>query len=129
MENSQKQNIFTVWFFWHYYETPMFLFQVFKNYILFGLNYFSMPILLKSFFAPWRKYRWNYPQGINVLEFFNTLISNGFSRILGAGMRIILIFTGIVFQIFIVIAGITIFLLWLLLPFIAIAGFLFAFIY
>ena len=122
---TKKQNIFTLWFFWHFYETPKFLFGVWKNYILFALNYFSLPLLFKSLFAPWRKYKWNYPRGINVAEFFNTLISNVFSRFLGALMRIVLIIFGILFQIFVIFAGFIIFLLWLLLPFIVIAGFWF----
>ena len=80
----KKQNIFVVWALWHFYEMPKFLFGVWKNYILFALNYFSFSLLLKSFFSPWRKYRWNYPKGFDVGEFLSTFISNTFSRILGA---------------------------------------------
>lgn len=108
---------------------PKFLLLVWKNYILFALNYFSLPILLKSLFAPWRRYKWNYPKGFNVAEFFNTLISNVFSRILGALMRVVLIIVGLVFQIFVVLSGLIIFLLWILVPFIVIAGFLFVLFY
>lgn len=128
-QSSGRKNIFAVWFFWHFYETPKFLLGVWKNYILFALNYFSLPILLKSLFAPWRKYKWNYPKRFDVGEFFSTLISNGFSRILGALMRIVLIVVGILFQIFVVFAGLIIFLLWILIPFIVIVGFLFVFVY
>jgi hypothetical protein len=129
MENLKRQNIFIVWLYWHFFEMPKFLLGVWKNYILFALNYFSLPILLKSLFAPWRKYKWNYPKGLNIGEFFNTLISNAFSRLMGAFMRIILIAVGILFQIFVIFAGLIIFLLWILVPFIIIAGFLFIFIY
>ncbi|MGA2418044.1 MAG: hypothetical protein ABSF55_02305 [Candidatus Staskawiczbacteria bacterium] len=129
MVQNSEQNIFVEWFFWHFYETPTFLFGVWKNYIFFALNYFSLPVLLKSLFAPWRKYKWNYPKGINVVEFFNTFISNAFSRILGAVMRAVLIVAGILFQIFVILAGLIIFLAWLLIPFIVIAGFLFVFLY
>ncbi|MCX6718596.1 MAG: hypothetical protein NTY81_03305 [Candidatus Staskawiczbacteria bacterium] len=129
MQTSGRQNIISLWFFWHFYEMPKFLLAVWKNYIMFALDYFSLPLLLKSFFAPWRKYRWNYPKGFDVGEFFSTLISNIFSRIIGAIMRIVLIIAGILFQIFVVLAGLIIFLLWILIPFIIIAGFLFVFIY
>jgi hypothetical protein len=81
-------------------------------------------VLFRSLFAPWRKYRWNYPKGFNVGEFFSTLISNAFSRFLGALMRIVLIIAGILFQIFVIFAGLVIFLLWILIPFIIIAGFI-----
>ena len=126
MQTIQKQNIFVIWALWYFYEMPKFLLEVWKNYILFALNYFSLPILLKSFFSPWHKYRWQYPKGINVVEFFNTLISNTFSRILGAGMRTVLIIVGTLFQIFVIFAGLIIFLAWIFGPFIVIAGFLFA---
>jgi len=129
MDNSRRQNILSLWFNWHFYEMPRFLLGIWKNYILFALNYFSLPVLLKSFFAPWRKYKWNYPKSFNVAEFFSTLISNAFSRLLGALVRIVLIITGIIFQIFVIFAGLIIFLLWILIPFIIIAGFLFVFIY
>jgi hypothetical protein len=113
------------WFLWHFYEMPRFLILVWKNYILFALNYFSLPVLLKSLFSPWRKYKWIYPKGFNIAEFFNTLISNTFSRVLGFFMRIILIFVGILFQIFVVFGGTIIFLLWLLVPILIFAGFLY----
>jgi len=129
MQQNNKQNIFTVWLLWHFYEMPKFLLLVWKNYILFALNYFSLTALLKSLFSPWRKYSWMYPKGFNVVEFFNTLVSNTVSRFLGAIMRIVLIAFGIVFQIFVIFAGLIIFLLWILIPFIAIAGFLFVFLY
>lgn len=129
MENTNRQNIFSLWILWHFYEMPKFLLEVWKNYILFALNYFSLPLLLKSFFAPWHKYKWNYPKGFDVTEFFNTLISNAFSRVLGAMMRIVLIVVGIFFQIFVIFSGLIVFLLWISLPFLIFAGFLFVFIY
>lgn len=129
MDSVPKQNIISLWFFWHFYEVPKFLLQVWKNYILFALNYFSLPVLLKSFFSPWRRYRWNYPKGFDIGGFFSTLISNTFSRLLGALMRIGLIVAGVIFQIFVLIVGLIIFLLWIFTPLIIIVGFLFIFLY
>lgn len=129
MQENKSQNIFSLWLTWQFYEMPKFLLEVWKNYISFALNYFSLPILLKSFFAPWRRYKWNYPRGFDVGEFASTLISNFFSRIMGALVRIILIVVGIIFQIFVVLFGLLVFILWILVPFIIIIGFIFAFIY
>jgi hypothetical protein len=126
---AQKENIFVLWLYWHFYEMSKFLLGVWKNYILFALNYFSLSLLLKSLFAPWRKYRWNYPKGFDIGEFFTTLVSNIFSRLMGAIMRIILIIIGIPFQIFVIVAGLIIILLWMLIPFIIIAGLVFIFLY
>lgn len=129
MEANSQQNIFVEWLLWQFYQMPKFLFKVWNNYFMFATNYFSLPLLFKTFFSPWRRYKWSYPKGFDVVEFFNTLISNAVSRILGAMMRIVLIIIGICFQIFVAVAGLIIFLAWLLIPFIIIAGFLFVFIY
>jgi len=122
---SNRQNVVSMWAVWHFNEMPRFLLGVWKNYILFALNYFSLPILLKSLFAPWRRYRWSYPKGFNIGEFFGTLISNIFSRIIGAIMRIVLILVGFLLQIFVVLLGAIILLFWILLPFLIIAGLIF----
>ena len=129
METLERDNIVSAWFVWQFFQMPRFLLKVWNNYFEFALNLFSLPLLLKTFFAPWRRYEWSYPKAFDLAEFFNTLISNAFSRILGALMRIVLIVVGIIFQIFVVLAGLLIFIFWMLLPFILIAGFLFIFIY
>jgi hypothetical protein len=108
---------------------PKFLLGVWKNYILFASNYFSLPDLIKSLFSPWRKYKWNYPKSFDVAEFFSTLISNTFSRLLGFIMRIVLVVVGVSFQILVITAGFVIFIIWVLLPFMIIYGFLFSFFY
>lgn len=127
MEDIKRQNIFSEWFVWHFSEMPKFLLEVWKNYILFAVNYFSLLLLLKSLFAPWRRYIWRYPKGLDVGEFFSTLISNVFSRFMGALMRIVLIIAGILFQVFVFLAGLVAFLFWILTPVIIVVGFLFIF--
>ncbi len=124
-----RENIFVSWFLWQFYEMPAFLLRVWGNYFLFATNYFSFTLLLKTFFSPWRRYKWKYPIGFDVGEFFSTLISNSFSRFLGALMRVFLIIAGILLQIFVALAGLIIFIAWLVLPLIIIFGILFAFVY
>jgi len=118
-----------LWFFWQFYEAPRFLLQIWKNYLMFAANLFSLPLLLKTFFAPWRRYNWRYPKGFDIAEFFNTFISNTFSRILGALVRIVLIIIGILFQILVIITGLVIFIGWILVPFIIIFGILFVLLF
>lgn len=124
-----NKSIFSEWIFWHFSETPNFLIEVWKNYLLFALNYFSLPLLLKTFLAPWKKYNWVYPKGFDVVEILNTFVSNIFSRILGAVMRSVLIVCGIIFQAFVLVAGAVVFALWMLLPLLIILGFLSIFLF
>lgn len=127
MKSAQRENLFVAWLSWQFYEMPKFLFRVWNNYMMFASNFFSFKLLLKTFFAPWRKYKWNYPKGFNLTEFFNTLISNTFSRILGATMRIVLVVVGAVFQIFVALAGLLVFMIWFSIPFIVLLGIVFIF--
>jgi len=47
---AQKQDIFTSWISWHFFETPKFLFEVWNNYFNYAANFFSFTLLLKTFF-------------------------------------------------------------------------------
>lgn len=125
MEKVVRENILISWIVWHFYEMPKFLLYVWKNYINFGLDFFSVIFLFKTLFSPWRRYNWFYPKAFDVKEFFSTLISNGFSRLIGAICRIALIIVGIIGQIFILIGGAIAIILWLLMPFIIFFGILF----
>jgi hypothetical protein len=129
MEVAKKEDILISWILWQFYEMPKFLFGVWNNYFMFATNLFSVTLLLKTFFSPWRRYNWTYPKAFDIKEFFNTLISNIFSRILGAIVRTFLIILGIILQIFVAVVGMIVFLGWLFSPFIIVFGFLFILIY
>mgnify|MGYP001597260869 CR=1 FL=1 len=129
MEENSRNNIFATWILWQFYQMPKFLLQVWSNYFMFAANYFSFILLLKTFFSPWKKYSWRYPKGFDLGEFFSTLISNFFSRILGAVMRVFLIIAGVFLQVFVAVFGSAVFLFWFFLPFIIIVILLFVLVY
>jgi hypothetical protein len=122
----KRENIIVSWLVWEFYETPKFLLQVWNNYFVFTSNFFSLSILLRTFFSPWRRYHWKYPNIINIGEFLNTLVSNIFSRLLGALMRAVLIIIGIFSQLFVTLIGLIVFLGWFLVPIVIIFGLLFS---
>src|SRR5579863_10500722 len=123
MEISQRKNIFAVWFSWQFYEVPVFLLAVWKNYLKFAENYFSVVFLAKTLFSPWRKYNWKYPKGLDVYGFFLSLTSNIFSRFLGFLLRVVLIAAGIIFYAAVFLAGLAVIVLWVGTPFLIVFGF------
>lgn len=114
---AEKRNILLQWLFWHFLEAPREILKAWKNFLLFNLNYFSIVLLLKTFFSHWRRYKWtNQERGFDIGRFFEYFFSNLISRILGAVVRSVLIFFGLLAQIFIIFAGTIIFVGWLILP-------------
>lgn len=121
MQAAKNQNIAVAWVKWHFYDVPAFLLSVYRNYLNFGLYYFSIPLLARTFFSPWRKYQWNYPKGLNIGEMLAVLVSNLFSRLMGALSRIVLIIAGSIFEMLIAIFGAVIVIVWVLIPLLIVA--------
>jgi len=121
-------NIFITWLKWHFYEAPSFLSHVLVNFFKFSLNLFSLPLLFKTLFYPWKGIYWTYPRAFSPQAYLEAFLGNIFSRLIGAILRITLVMVGIVFQFFIMLISIVIFSAWLLLPFLIISGILFAFL-
>jgi len=117
-----KDDIITLWISWYFFDMPKSIISGWKNFLFFGLNYFSIPLLLRTFFSHWKRYSWSYGRGFDIGRYFNVLVSNLISRILGAIVRTILILVGIVFEIFIFFFGLIILIGWFFLPLLLILG-------
>lgn len=117
-EVIKKENIIVSWILWHFWEVPKFLVSVWNNYLFFSLNLFSVVLLLKTLFSPWRMGFWIYPKNFDIKGYFSVFISNMFSRIVGAIMRVFLIIFGSIFSLFVFVFGLIVILFWLLSPFI-----------
>lgn len=119
-------NIIWIWFSWYFFEATREILRGWKNFLIFNLNYFSIPLLLKTLFSPWKRYYWQRAgPGFDIGEYFNVLFSNLTSRFLGAFIRCFLIIIGLVLELLIVIGGLIVFLGWILLPLFLILGLLF----
>lgn len=115
-------NIILQYLQWHFVDQPRAILRAWKNFLLFNLNYWSVPSLLKTFFSYWRKYRYSYGRGFDIKGYLETFSFNAISRVMGAIMRSILIFFGIISEIFIFFAGIIVFAGWLALPILILTG-------
>ena len=121
------QNIVSLWISWQFFDVPKNILKAWRNFLKFNLNYFSIPLLLKTFFSPWRRYIWYYPKGFDLGKYFEVFFSNLISRILGAVLRFFLIIIGILAEILIIFVGLMIFFGWLVLPILLIVGLIFGF--
>lgn len=121
------ENILIQYLSWQFFDVPKKLIRAWKNLLLFNLNYFSILLLIKTLFAPWRRYKMSYGRGFDIGRYFEAFISNLIFRTLGAIVRIFLIIIGLFAEVFIILAGIIVFLGWLLGPVILIYGLIFGF--
>lgn len=110
--------IVVVFWKWYYGEATKNVLRAWKNYVVFVTNYFSIPLLLRTLFAPWRRDITRKPRGLDFKKLFEYFAFNTISRGLGFLVRIVTIFAGIASLIFTVIFGLIFFLSWVLLPFI-----------
>ncbi len=117
--------IFLDYLFWYFVKVPQNIFKATFNFLKFGLRYFSLPFLFKTFFSHWHKYFWQYPRGFDLGKYLEVFASNLISRIIGAILRFFLILAGFAFEILVVFGGIFVFLFWIFLP----AVLIFLFIY
>jgi len=124
---AKKHNIFWQFLEWYLLDQPKTILKAWKNYLLFNLEYFSIPLLLKTFFSPWRRYTWPYGRGFSFKRYLDAFVSNGIFRSLGATTRFFLILIGIFLEILIFFAGLIITLIWFLWPLILIELFVIGF--
>ncbi len=115
-------NIISLWISWFYFDMSRNYFSAFKNFLKFGLNFFSTPLLIKSFFSPWRRFKSEYPKSFDIVKTFEVLFFNLFSRFFGMIFRIIFILIGISFEILIFTFGIIFYICWVFLPVLLLTG-------
>ncbi len=121
---SLRTNIISLWISWYFKKMPSEISKGWKNLLAFNLEYFSIPLLFRTLFTPWRRTAWEYPRGFDIKIYLENFISNIFSRFLGALMRLFLILGGIISEILIFFLGAIIILSWLFLPVLLVIGFI-----
>ena len=108
---------------WHFTQMPLQIAKAWRNILLFNLEYFSLPVLLKTLFAPWRKIQFAAGKGFNIARLLEALASNLISRILGALIRSVLIVAGLATEAVLLAAALATLVAWFLLPLAIVFGF------
>ena len=101
---------------WHYGKAIRSLCSIWKNFLYFIFDFFSVSSLFKNFFDPWKRMNDTYPKPFNLRVYFYTFIANLITRIVGAIMRLCLLIISLVCcLLFITLLPIAL-IVWLLLP-------------
>jgi len=111
-----SESIIIQYFIWHFLDAPKELARAWRNYLRFFLHFFSLPTLLKTLFSPWHGITWSYGRGFSFKRYAETIISNGFSRVIGLCLRLVLISLGLVIETVIFVIGLLILFCWFFLP-------------
>jgi len=110
-------NIFIKYLYWQLILTPKKVLLILKNYLAFGFDFFSIKETLRSLFSPWRRYLWDYGRGFDIGRYFEVLVSNIITRIIGFIMRLFLITFFIIYEVVVLILGIALFFISIIYPF------------
>ena len=122
-----SQNIFIQYFEWHFIDAAKGVLAGWKNCLKFNLNYWSVPLLTKTLFSHWRRYKYSYGKAFSFKRYFEAFTFNMISRVLGAIMRSVLIVLGVFTEALVFLAGAIVFLFWLGLPALLVFGLVFGF--
>ena len=82
---------------------------------------FSVPLLIKTWFAPFRQISAD-ETGRTIGEKFSAMISRGLSRVIGAVMRTFMIVFGCIVMLLLLVLSLVRFVLWPLMPLMPVAG-------
>lgn len=115
--------LFPTYIFWHYTHAIREFFTVGGNFFWFMFNFFSIDILLKTLFSPWR--RLAKDESVRHPTFFSNLVINLLMRITGFLVRAVTIVMGLFSLAAAFLLFIFGFLAWIALPFLVVMIFLY----
>jgi len=116
-----RRNVVLSYVYWHFMEVPVGILKGWEAFLAFGLHYFSVRLLTKTLFSPFRRYlSVKKVPGFDAWELFQSLIFNGFSRCIGFVIRLCIVVVGLIFELVILFAGALMFFIWFILPILAV---------
>ena len=109
--------LLTTYLAWHWSTAIRRWWQIYLDFLWFCFHFFSLGLLVRTLFSPWRRLAENYPKEFVPSALAETLVVNGLMRLVGASIRLILIAFGLVCLTVVFVLGWVAFVLWLLTPF------------
>jgi hypothetical protein len=111
-------SIIPYYFSWHYSQGTISYFKIWKNLVWFLWNFFSIKILLKTFFAPFEKLKENYSGGLDIENWLSSIVVTSLMRLVVMIARSAIIVLGLIIILAFSAIGFLGIFVWLTLPFI-----------
>ncbi len=113
---------------WHYSKALAGISVITGNLVWFCWHFFSVGVLLQTFFSPWQRIHEEKKRGLDIEGWISTFLINLVMRCVGVFIRLIFIIIGFISMAFIAVGGVVVFLVWLVLPAAIVVGIIFSFI-
>lgn len=101
---------------WHFRHSIFDALRIWKDFILFFWNFFSISLLFKTLFKPWKRLSEAREKGFDPQNIMEVLILNSVMRIIGLFLRLAVIFVGLITELAVIAIGFIILLFWFLAP-------------
>lgn len=109
------------YFIWHYTRAFLEIFHVWLNLLWFVVHFFSLPQLMRSWVAPWKRMTEDRGEKWNLEALAGYIIINMFSRLVGAIMRTTIIALGLFALLLTIAGGLVVYTFWIFAPAVIIA--------
>jgi len=115
-ETYEEDSLVLAYAKWHYGRGLREFFGVAGNFLWFVSNFFSFKLLLKTWFAPWKRLGENYEGGLDIKAFASTLVVNTLMRLVGFVTKTIVLAVGFVSYVLAAIFSFFVLVIWVLAP-------------
>jgi len=102
---------------WYFFYVPQEILKRIRNLVRFGVYFFSVSLILKTFFSPWKRLQDSYRVSIfDFRRYFEKILGNLISRVIGMILRFCLLIAFVFFEILVFFLGLVILISWILAP-------------
>ena len=110
---------------WHYGEAYRDIIRLWTNFLWFFGNFFSLTLLIKTFFAPWKRIKEGRGARFSLENIAEAVVTNTVMRLVGALMRSAVILAGSIAVLAVFWLGILLIAVWTLLPLLLVLSFIY----
>lgn len=119
--------LFAQYLAWHYRTGVLDCLRLLANFLWFIYHFFSVPVVVRTLFTPWRRLGESYRHGFNPEQAAETFIVNTLMRLFGFVVRIIFLLAALVTLALVFFLGLLVILFFFLAPLIIPAAFIIGF--